>query len=180
LYSAVATPRPRHRRWLRGRECRIGRLRLHALDHVRAAVRRGRAGVPAPPGPHGCSAPAPTPHARPKTASPPSGRGSLTACYSPTGRIPTDTGEDAGDTAGDGEHTLVTRSAVTTSRWTRRLQAAGLVDVAADAYFPTTGAACSELERATVEHARARLVASGIAPPPQIDERSPTWPAEGY
>ncbi|MFL6150266.1 MAG: hypothetical protein ACJ72I_22750 [Pseudonocardiaceae bacterium] len=104
----------------------------------------------------------------------------LTACYSPTGRIPTDAGEDAGDAAGDSEHTLVTRSAVTTSRWTRRLQAAGLVDVAADAYFPITGAACSELERATVEHVRARLVASGIATPPEIDERSPTWPAEGY
>jgi hypothetical protein len=133
------------------------------LDHVRAAVRRGRAGVPAPPGPPDCSAPAPTPHSRPKTASPPSGRGSLTACYSPTGRIPTDAGEDVGDAAGDSEHTLVTRSAVTTSRWTRRLQAAGLVDVAADAYFSITGAACSELERATVEHVRARLVASGIA-----------------
>ena len=104
----------------------------------------------------------------------------MTACYSPTGRIPTDAGEDVGDAAGDSEHTLVTRSAVTTSRWTRRLQAAGLVDVAADAYFSITGAACRELERATVEHVRARLVASGIATPPQIDERSPTWPAEGY
>jgi len=52
----------------------------------------------------------------------------------------------------------------------RRLRAAGLVDVAADAYFPITGAACTELERATVEQVRARLVASGIATPPQIDE----------
>ncbi|HZD16245.1 MAG TPA: hypothetical protein VE196_14215 [Pseudonocardiaceae bacterium] len=62
----------------------------------------------------------------------------------------------------------------------RHLRAVGLVDVAADAYFPITGAACTELERATVEHVRARLVASGIATPPQIDERSPTWPAAGY
>jgi hypothetical protein len=52
----------------------------------------------------------------------------------------------------------------------RRLRAAGLVDVAADAYFPITGAACTELERATVEQVRAGLVATGIATPPQIDE----------
>ncbi|HEX4099099.1 MAG: hypothetical protein WBR33_03135 [Pseudonocardiaceae bacterium] len=56
----------------------------------------------------------------------------------------------------------------------RRLRAAGLVDVAADAYFPITGAACAKLEWATVEQVRARLVASGIA------SISPTWPAEGY
>jgi len=51
-----------------------------------------------------------------------------------------------------------------------RLRAAGLVDVAADAYFPITGAACTELELATVEQIRGRLVASEIATPPQIDE----------
>jgi hypothetical protein len=47
----------------------------------------------------------------------------------------------------------------------RRLRAAGLVDVAADAYFPITGAACTELELATVEQIRGRLVASEIATP---------------
>jgi hypothetical protein len=52
----------------------------------------------------------------------------------------------------------------------RRLRAAGLIDVAADAYFPITGAACSELARATVEQVRAGLVAGGIATSPQIDE----------
>jgi SAM-dependent methyltransferase len=52
----------------------------------------------------------------------------------------------------------------------RRLRAAGLIDVAADAYFPITGAACTELELATVEQIRGRLVASEIATPSQIDE----------
>jgi SAM-dependent methyltransferase len=62
----------------------------------------------------------------------------------------------------------------------RRLRAAGLVDVAADAYFPITGAACTELERATVEQVRARLVASGIATPPQIDEHLANVASGGY
>jgi SAM-dependent methyltransferase len=52
----------------------------------------------------------------------------------------------------------------------RRLRAAGLVDVAADAYFPITGPACQELERATVEQIRDRLVAAGVATPAEIDE----------
>jgi SAM-dependent methyltransferase len=51
----------------------------------------------------------------------------------------------------------------------RRLRAAGLVDVGADAYFPITGPACRELERATVEQIRDRLVAAGIATPGEID-----------
>jgi SAM-dependent methyltransferase len=51
----------------------------------------------------------------------------------------------------------------------RRLRAAGLVDVAADAYFPITGPACRELERATVEQIRDRLVAAGIATPGEIE-----------
>jgi SAM-dependent methyltransferase len=51
----------------------------------------------------------------------------------------------------------------------RRLRAAGLVDVAADAYFPITGPACRELERATVEQIRDRLVAAGVATPAEID-----------
>jgi hypothetical protein len=45
-----------------------------------------------------------------------------------------------------------------------------LVDVSADAYFPIAGAACSELERATVEQIRDRLIAGGIATAAEIDE----------
>jgi SAM-dependent methyltransferase len=51
----------------------------------------------------------------------------------------------------------------------RRLRTAGLVDVAADAYFPITGAACQELERATIEQVRERLVAANIATTAEID-----------
>ncbi len=51
----------------------------------------------------------------------------------------------------------------------RHLRAAGLVDVAADAYFPITGSACHELERATVEQIRGLLVDSGIATSEEID-----------
>jgi SAM-dependent methyltransferase len=52
----------------------------------------------------------------------------------------------------------------------RRLREMGLVDVSADAYFPIAGAACSELERATVEQIRDRLIAGGIATAAEIDE----------
>jgi SAM-dependent methyltransferase len=52
----------------------------------------------------------------------------------------------------------------------RRLRELGLVDVAADAYFPITGAACNELERASVEQIRSRLIAGGIATDAEIDE----------
>lgn len=62
----------------------------------------------------------------------------------------------------------------------RRLRAAGLVDVAADAYFPITGAACTELELATVEQIRGRLVASEIATPSQIDEHLANVASGGY
>ena len=51
----------------------------------------------------------------------------------------------------------------------RRLRAAGLVDVAADAYFPITGPACRELERASTEQVRDQLVAAGIATAAEID-----------
>jgi len=44
-----------------------------------------------------------------------------------------------------------------------------LVDVAADAYFPITGPACHELERATVEQIRGLLVDGGIATSEEID-----------
>jgi SAM-dependent methyltransferase len=52
----------------------------------------------------------------------------------------------------------------------RHLRAAGLVDVAADAYFPITGPACRELERATVEQIRVLLVEHAIATPDEIDQ----------
>jgi hypothetical protein len=52
----------------------------------------------------------------------------------------------------------------------RRLRELGLVDVAADAYFPITGAACNELERASVEQIRSRLIAGGIGTDAEIDE----------
>ncbi|MGZ4611890.1 MAG: class I SAM-dependent methyltransferase [Kineosporiaceae bacterium] len=52
----------------------------------------------------------------------------------------------------------------------RRLRAAGLVDVGAGAFFPVTGPACTELERATVTQIRDLLVARGLATPAEIDE----------
>jgi hypothetical protein len=51
----------------------------------------------------------------------------------------------------------------------RRLREAGLVDVAADAYFPITGPACVELERATTEQIRDRLLSAGLATSEEID-----------
>jgi SAM-dependent methyltransferase len=56
----------------------------------------------------------------------------------------------------------------------RRLREAGLVDVAADAYFPITGPACDELERASVEHIRDQLVAHGRATVAEIDQHLAT------
>lgn len=52
----------------------------------------------------------------------------------------------------------------------RLLREHGLVDVAADAYFPITAPACATLERATVEQIRDRLVGAGIATPAEIDQ----------
>lgn len=52
----------------------------------------------------------------------------------------------------------------------RRLREAGLIDIGADAYFPVTGPACAELERATVEQIRDRLISGGLATAQQIDE----------
>jgi SAM-dependent methyltransferase len=51
----------------------------------------------------------------------------------------------------------------------RRLRTAGLVDIQSDAYFPVGGPACNELERATVEQIRARLVDAGLATEEEID-----------
>ncbi|MGH3345211.1 MAG: methyltransferase domain-containing protein [Carbonactinosporaceae bacterium] len=52
----------------------------------------------------------------------------------------------------------------------RLLREAGLVEVMADAFFPVTAPACAELERATIEQVRERLVNTGIATDAQIDE----------
>jgi SAM-dependent methyltransferase len=51
----------------------------------------------------------------------------------------------------------------------RRLRDAGLLDVAADAYFPVTGPACAALEEATVRQIRDQLVGTGRAGPDEID-----------
>jgi SAM-dependent methyltransferase len=52
----------------------------------------------------------------------------------------------------------------------RLLRGAGLVDVAADAYFPVTGPACNRLEEATVAQIRDRLVAAGLATDREVDQ----------
>jgi len=51
----------------------------------------------------------------------------------------------------------------------RRLRELGLVEVAADAYFPITGPACDQLELATVEQIRDQLIATGIATGAELD-----------
>ncbi len=52
----------------------------------------------------------------------------------------------------------------------RRLREHGLIDVAADAYFPIAAPACTALERATVEQIRARLISAEIATAAEIDQ----------
>jgi SAM-dependent methyltransferase len=52
----------------------------------------------------------------------------------------------------------------------RLLRAEGLVDVQSDAYFPVGGPACSELERATVEQIRDRLVKAGLATEAEVEQ----------
>jgi SAM-dependent methyltransferase len=52
----------------------------------------------------------------------------------------------------------------------RLLRGAGLTDVAADAFFPMTGAACNLLEQATVAQIRDRLVAAGLATDDEVDQ----------
>jgi SAM-dependent methyltransferase len=52
----------------------------------------------------------------------------------------------------------------------RLLREAGLSQVQSDAYFPMGGPACTELERATVEQVRDRMVAAGIASDAEIDQ----------
>lgn len=52
----------------------------------------------------------------------------------------------------------------------RRLRDAGLVQVAADGYFPITSPACNRLEEATIRQIRAQLVAAGLATDREIDD----------
>ena len=52
----------------------------------------------------------------------------------------------------------------------RLLRDHGLVDVAADAYFPITAPACTALERATVEQIRDRLISADLATAAEIDQ----------
>ena len=51
----------------------------------------------------------------------------------------------------------------------RRLRQAGLIEVGATAAFPIGGAHCDELERATAEQIRKRLVEAGLATDGEID-----------
>jgi SAM-dependent methyltransferase len=52
----------------------------------------------------------------------------------------------------------------------RRLREAGLVEVGAEGFFPVSGRACTELERATIEQIRDLLVSGGIATVAEIDQ----------
>lgn len=51
----------------------------------------------------------------------------------------------------------------------RRLREAGLLEVQSDGYFPVGGAACNELERATVAQLRGLLVEEGLATREEIE-----------
>jgi SAM-dependent methyltransferase len=51
----------------------------------------------------------------------------------------------------------------------RLLRETGLIEVQSDAYFPMGGPTCNELERATVEQVRDRLISAGLATDDEID-----------
>jgi len=51
----------------------------------------------------------------------------------------------------------------------RLLRSAGLEQVQSDAYFPMGGPACNELERATIEQVRERLISGGLATVDEIE-----------
>jgi SAM-dependent methyltransferase len=51
----------------------------------------------------------------------------------------------------------------------RLLRGAGLVEVQSDSFFPMGGAACNELERATIEQIRVRLIDARLATADEID-----------
>jgi len=52
----------------------------------------------------------------------------------------------------------------------RLLRGAGFVQVESDAYFPMAGPACNELERATIEQVRDRLLTANLATQAEISE----------
>ena len=52
----------------------------------------------------------------------------------------------------------------------RLLRDAGMIEVQSDAYFPMGGPVCTELERATVEQIRGRLIAAGAATDTEIEQ----------
>ena len=52
----------------------------------------------------------------------------------------------------------------------RLLREAGMIEVQADAFFPITAPACSDLEIATVQQIRERLVAAGLASEVEIEQ----------
>jgi SAM-dependent methyltransferase len=52
----------------------------------------------------------------------------------------------------------------------RLLRDAGLSEVQSDGYFPMGGPACAELERATVEQVRDRMVEAGIATDAELEQ----------
>jgi SAM-dependent methyltransferase len=52
----------------------------------------------------------------------------------------------------------------------RLLREAGLVQIQSDAYFPMGGPACAELERATIEQVRDRLLTANLATQAEITE----------
>jgi hypothetical protein len=52
----------------------------------------------------------------------------------------------------------------------RLLRNAGLTQVQSDAYFPMGGPACTELEQATVEQVRDRMIAAGIATAAELEQ----------
>ena len=52
----------------------------------------------------------------------------------------------------------------------RLLRSAGMTDVRSDAYFPMGGPVCNELERATIEQIRDRLVSGGLATEVEIEQ----------
>jgi SAM-dependent methyltransferase len=52
----------------------------------------------------------------------------------------------------------------------RLLRSAGMIDVESDAYFPMGGPVCDELERATTEQIRDRLISGGLATADEIEQ----------
>ena len=52
----------------------------------------------------------------------------------------------------------------------RLLRSAGMIDVRSDAYFPIGGPVCNELERATIEQIRDRLISRGFATVDEIEQ----------